>query len=58
MKDGSVLDGTKRVGLDVRGWGSVFFYTTPIFVRPSTSPPLLVEQNANRARALAGLPPL
>ncbi len=51
-------DGTKRVDADVRGWGSIWFYTNPIFIRPLTSPPLLVETNANLARSLAGLPPL
>ena len=53
-----VTDGTRRVDNDVRGWGSVWFYSNPIFIRPSTSPPLLIETNANQARALAGLPPL
>lgn len=47
-----VVDGTKRVDVDVRGWGSVWFYTNPIFIRPSDSPPLLVETNANKAREL------
>ena len=53
-----VTDGTKRVDTDVRGWGSLWFYGNPIFIRPSTSPRLLVETNANLARSLAGLPPL
>ena len=51
-----VTEGTKRVDTDVRGWGSVWFYTNPIFIRPATSAPLLVETNANKARELAGLP--
>ena len=52
-----IVDGVRRVSLDVRGWGNVWFYTNPIFIRPSTTPPLLAETNSNLARQLAGLPP-
>lgn len=51
------VGGQKRVGYDVRGWANVWFYTNPIFIRPSTTPALLVETNNNLARRLAGLPP-
>ena len=50
-------DGTRRVSFDVRGWSNLWFYTNPIWIRPSTSPALLVETNNNLARQLAGLPP-
>lgn len=51
------VGGQRRVSFDVRGWANVWFYTNPIFIRPSTSPALLVETNNNLARRLAGLPP-
>lgn len=52
-----VVNGERKVSFDVRGWANVWFYTNPIFIRPSTSAPLLVETNDNLARSLAGLPP-
>ena len=51
------VSGVKRVSFDVRGWANVWFYTNPVFIRPSTAPALLVETNNNLARSLAGLPP-
>ena len=52
-----ITGGVRRVSNDVRGWGNVWFYANPIFIRPSTTPPLLIETNNNLARQLAGLPP-
>lgn len=52
-----ITGGVRRVSNDVRGWANVWFYTNPIFIRPSTSPAMLIETNNNLARQLAGLPP-
>ncbi|MBC7802069.1 MAG: hypothetical protein H7Z10_15745 [Gemmatimonadaceae bacterium] len=52
-----IVNGERRVSFDVRGWGNVWFYTNPIFIRPDTSAPLLAETNNNLARRLAGQPP-
>jgi hypothetical protein len=47
-----VVGGTKRVTYDVQAYSNVWFYANPIFVRPTGSPLLLVETNANLARTL------
>ena len=45
-------DGTRRVTFDVQAWSNLWFYTNPIFVRPSGAPELLVEKNAALAKKL------
>lgn len=47
----------KVVDTDVRAWSTLWFYANPIFIRPSSSPELLVETNAKLVRSLAGLSP-
>ncbi|WP_407179000.1 hypothetical protein [Bradyrhizobium sp. STM 3562] len=49
--DGS---GAKKVTYDVQAYSNVWFYANPIFIRPHNSPKLLVEKNAELARALGG----
>jgi hypothetical protein len=47
------VNGTKRVTYDIQAYSNVWFYANPIFVRPTGTPPLLVETNAALARTLA-----
>jgi hypothetical protein len=47
------VNGTKRVTYDVQAYSNVWFYANPIFVRPTGTPPLLVETNAAMAKTLA-----
>ena len=43
---GSPIAGKKFVDFDVEAWSSLWFYSNPIFVRPSNKPMLAVEQAA------------
>jgi hypothetical protein len=47
------VNGTKRVTYDIQAYSNVWFYANPIFVRPTGTPPLLVETNAALAKTLA-----
>jgi hypothetical protein len=47
------VSGVKRVTADVQAYSNVWFYANPIFIRPTGTPPLLVETNAALAKTLA-----
>ncbi len=47
-----VVNGVKVVTYDVQAYSNLWFYTNPIFVRPSTYPMLQVEKNALLAKKL------
>jgi hypothetical protein len=48
------VSGVKKVTYDVQAYSNVWFYANPIFIRPDRSPKLLVEENAELAKRLAG----
>jgi hypothetical protein len=48
----AVVGGTKMSTYDVAAWADLWFYANPIFIRVSDQPKLLVETNADKAKAL------
>lgn len=49
----SKVNGQLVVTNDIQAWSNTWFYANPIFVRPPSTPPLLVETNAALAKTLA-----
>lgn len=48
----AVVGGTKMSTYDVAAWADLWFYANPIFIRVADQPKLLVETNADKAKAL------
>jgi hypothetical protein len=49
-----VVNGVKKVTFDVQAYSNAWFYANPIFIRPASSPKLLVETNRELAEKLGG----